>query len=143
AKLENAKRLSDVNPQTSEYVWPTVELVTWRSLDGAELQGLLYKPSDFSLRNQYPMVAYFYEKSSDTMHRYQTPAPSASTINIAYFVSNGYCVFVPDIPSKISYPGESAVSAIVPGVNSILERGFVDPKRVGIQGQSWGGYQVA
>ena len=143
AKLENGKRLSDVNPQTSEYVWPTVELVKWRSLDGVELQGLLYKPSDFSLRNQYPMVAYFYERSSDGMHRYQTPAPSASTINIAYFVSNGYCVFVPDIPYKIGYPGESAVSAIVPGVNSILERGFVDPKRVGIQGQSWGGYQVA
>ncbi|MCB0826552.1 MAG: S9 family peptidase [Armatimonadetes bacterium] len=143
ADLSNAEQFSDINPQTEDYVWPTVELVEWRSLDGVMLQGLLYKPSNFSRREQYPMISYFYERSSDGMHRYQTPAPSASTINIAWFVSNGYCVFVPDIPYKEGYPGESAVSAIVPGVNSILERGFVDPKRVGIQGQSWGGYQVA
>ena len=143
ADLRNPQQFSDINPQTKDYVWPTVELVEWRSLDGELLQGLLYKPSNFSYREKYPMISYFYEKLSDTMHRYQTPAPSASTINIAWFVSNGYCVFVPDIPYKEGYPGESAVSAIVPGVNSIIDRGFIDPKRVGIQGQSWGGYQVA
>jgi dipeptidyl aminopeptidase/acylaminoacyl peptidase len=42
----------------------------------------------------------------------------------------------------VGYPGESAISAILPGVQSIVARGFVDPKRLGIQGQSWGGYQV-
>jgi dipeptidyl aminopeptidase/acylaminoacyl peptidase len=135
--------MSDANPQTKDYVWPTVELIDWYSNDGERLQGLLYKPSDFDVTKKYPMITYFYEKSSDTMYRYQTPAPSASTINIAYFVSNGYCVFVPDIPYKVGYPGESAVSAVVPGVHKVLDMGFVDPKRVGIQGQSWGGYQVA
>ena len=143
AKLENPRKFSDVNPQTSEYVWPTVELVEWTSLDGQKLQGLLYRPEDMDYTKKYPMITYFYERSSDGLYRYQTPAPSASTVNIAYFVSNGYCVFVPDIPYKVGYPGESAVSAIVPGVHKVLDMGFVDPKRVGIQGQSWGGYQVA
>ena len=142
-RLEGGRRASDANPQTHDYVWPTVELVEWRSGDGVPLQGLLYRPDDFDPTKKYPMVTYFYEQSSDTMHRYQTPAPSASTINISYFVSNGYCVFVPDIPYKVGYPGESAVSAIVSGVNHVLDMGFVDPKRLGIQGQSWGGYQVA
>jgi dipeptidyl aminopeptidase/acylaminoacyl peptidase len=143
ARIEDPRRFSNVNPQTKDYVWPTVELVEWTSLDGAPLQGLLYRPDDFDFSKKYPMVTYFYERMSDGLYRYQTPAPSASTINIAYFVSNGYCVFVPDIPYKVGYPGESAVSAIVPGVHKVLEMGFVDPKRVGIQGQSWGGYQVA
>ncbi len=143
ARLENGKQFSDANPQTKDYVWPTVELVEWTSLDGEKLQGLLYKPDNFDYRQKYPMLTYFYEKSSQGLFGYQTPAPSASTINIAYFVSNGYCVFVPDIPYKVGYPGESAVSAIVPGVHKVLDMGFVDPKRVGIQGQSWGGYQVA
>ena len=31
----------------------------------------------------------------------------------------------------------------MPGVLSILEQGFVDPDRIGIQGHSWGGYQIA
>ncbi|MEX2242677.1 MAG: prolyl oligopeptidase family serine peptidase [Fimbriimonadaceae bacterium] len=142
ARLTDSKKFSDANPQTAEYVWPTVELVEWNSGDGERLQGLLYRPDDFDPAKKYPMIAYFYERSSDGLHRYQTPAPSASTVNVAYFVSNGYCVFMPDIPYKVGYPGESAVSAIVSGVNRVLDMGFVDPKRVGIQGQSWGGYQV-
>jgi dipeptidyl aminopeptidase/acylaminoacyl peptidase len=143
ARLEDGKRFSDANPQTADYVWPTVELVEWISLDGERLQGLLYRPDNFDFRQKYPMITYFYERSSQGLYGYQTPAPSASTINIAYFVSNGYCVFVPDIPYKVGYPGESAVSAIVSGVNKVLDMGFVDPGRLGIQGQSWGGYQVA
>src|ERR1043166_3336861 len=58
------------------------------------------------------------------------------------YCSNGYVVFVPDIPYKIGYPGESAMSAIMPGVQSILTRGYIDPKRLGLQGQSWGRYQT-
>ena len=36
-----------------------------------------------------------------------------------------------------------AAKAIIPGVQSLVAKGFVDPKRVGITGQSWGGYQSA
>ncbi len=142
SELKDAVRFSDINPQITEYIWPTAELIEWRSLEGEELQGLIYKPSNFDPAKKYPMIAYFYEKSSDNLHNYQTPAPSASVINIAWFTSNGYIVFVPDIPYKIGYPGESAVSSIVPGCNAVISRGYVDPARVGIQGQSWGGYQV-
>jgi len=137
------KQITDANPQQANYNWLTNELVRWRSNDGDALQGILYKPEDFDATKSYPMITYFYERRSDTLNAYVPPAPSASSINIPYFVSNGYLVFIPDIPYKIGYPGESAVSAIVPGVNSIVDRGYVDPKRLGIQGQSWGGYQVA
>lgn len=142
-QLSNPKKFSDANPQTKDFVWPTVELVEWTSLDGQPLQGKLYRPNNFDIGKSYPMITYFYEKDSDTLHQYQTPAPSASTINIAWFVSNGYMVFVPDITYKTGYPGEGAVSCIVSGVNKVVGMGNVDPKRLGIQGQSWGGYQVA
>jgi dipeptidyl aminopeptidase/acylaminoacyl peptidase len=58
-------------------------------------------------------------------------------------VSNGYLVFVPDIHYETGYPGPSALKSIVPGVEAIMARGYVDPKGLGIQGQSWGGYQTA
>jgi hypothetical protein len=35
------------------------------------------------------------------------------------------------------------VKSIVPGVQSLIGQGLRDPKRVGIGGQSWGGYQTA
>ena len=89
------------------------------------------------------MISYFYERSSDGLHSYRAPAPSASTINLTYFASNGYLVFVPDIKYELGLPGPSAYDCIVPGVLSIVDRGFVDKDNMAIQGQSWGGYQVA
>jgi len=141
-KFENPVKITDANPQQKHYNWLKSELVTWTSSDGIPLQGILYKPEDFDYGKKYPMISYFYERNSDTLHNYLSPAPSASTINIPLFVSQGYLVFVPDIPYKTGTPGLSALNAIVPGVNSIVSRGYVDPKKLGIQGQSWGGYQV-
>ena len=59
------------------------------------------------------------------------------------YVSNGYIVFVPDIVYRIGFPGESAMNCVMPGVTSLIEKGFVDEKNIGIQGHSWGGYQIA
>ena len=114
------------------------------SFDGQKLQGLLYKPENFDPSKKYPMIAYFYERSSDGLHNYSAPAPSASTINRTYAVSNGYLIFVPDIPYVIGYPGQSAYNAVVSGTYALLDQfDFIDPERLGLDGQSWGGYQIA
>lgn len=137
------KRLSTANPQQEEYNWGTVELVNWKSFSGLELEGLLYKPEDFDSTQKYPMVVYFYETYSDRMHSHYKPQPQWSIINITYFVSNGYVVFVPDIKYREGHPGKSAYDCIVSGTEKIVSEGFVDETKIGIQGQSWGGYQVA
>jgi len=125
------------------YLWGTVELVKWTSSDGVPLQGLLYKPENFDPTKKYPMIVYFYDISNDQLNQHYQPSPSASTIHRTMFVSNGYLVFVPDIVYKEGFPGESAYSCIVSGVMSQIAKGFVDEKNIGIQGQSWGGYQTA
>ena len=137
------RRMSEANPQQAEYTWGTSELVDWRSGDGEILQGVLYKPEGFDESRQYPMMVYFYERLSDNLHNYVVPSPGGSSINISFYVSRGYLVFTPDIPYRDGYPGESAMKAVVPGVLELIDRGFVDPKRVGVQGHSWGGYQIA
>lgn len=139
----NRKRITDANPQQKQYSWGTAEHITYRSNDGDELRGILYSPDKVDYVKKHPMIVYFYERDSELLHTYRSPAPSASTINIPLFVSQGYVVLVPDIKYKTGYPGESAVSCILPATQEAIRRGFVDPKRVGIQGQSWGGYQVA
>jgi dipeptidyl aminopeptidase/acylaminoacyl peptidase len=139
----NPQKISNANPQHSEYLWGSVELVDWRSDDGVPLEGLLFKPENFDPKKKYPMLVYFYERNAETLHNYRSPAPSASTINIPLFVSQGYLVFVPDIIYKDGYPGESAYHSIIPGVQSLVAKGFVDEKNMALQGQSWGGYQVA
>ena len=89
------------------------------------------------------MLVYFYERNSDRLHRYYTPAAGRASINVSFYVSRGYVVFIPDIPYKVGQPGASAADAILSGVKSVLSMGFVDEERVGMQGHSWGGYQTA
>ncbi|MDT8402306.1 MAG: prolyl oligopeptidase family serine peptidase [Bacteroidales bacterium] len=143
-RFEDPLKISETNPQQDEYIWGTSELVEWKSFDGQKLQGILYKPENFDPSKKYPMIVYFYELSSDGLYRHYTPAPSASTINRIYAVSNGYLVFVPDIPYVEGYPGQSCYNAVVSGTYALLERyDFIDRTKLGLDGQSWGGYQIA
>jgi len=137
------KRLTDVNPGQEDYLWGSVEMVHWTSADGVDLDGLLYKPENFSPDSSYPMIVYFYEKYSNGLHNHYTPKPSRSTVNFTYYVSNAYLVFVPDIVYKTGFPGQSAYNSVVSGTLQLMQNPWVDKEHVGIQGQSWGGYQVA
>lgn len=139
----NVKKISNANPQIKNYLWGSVEMVNWTSLDNIPLQGLLYKPENFDPKKKYPMIVYFYEKNSDNIHSHYVPAPIRSFINYSLYTSNGYIVFVPDIVYKTGFPGESAYNCIMPGVLNLTAKGFVDEKHIGVQGHSWGGYQTA
>ena len=141
--LKKETRLSAINPQQADYNWFTAELVEWTTPKGYKSKGILYKPEDFDPTKKYPMLVYFYEKMSETIYGYKTPAPSPSALPIAYFASNDYLVFVPDISYEVGHPGQSAVEFINSGVESLKKNAWVDGKHIGIQGQSWGGYQVA
>jgi len=139
----NEKRLTDANPQQKDYLWGTAEVVKWTSLDGKQLEGLLYKPENFDPAKKYPMIVNFYEKSSTELNRHRIPEPGRSTIDYHYYTSNGYLVFNPDVYYTDGYPGQSSYNCVMPGIMSIIDKGFVDEKHIGAQGHSWGGYQVA
>jgi len=68
---------------------------------------------------------YFYESLSDNLHQYHAPS-GRNVINPAVYASNGYLVFFPDIHYTDGFPGRSAMQSIVPGVQSLIARGYVD-----------------
>ncbi len=138
-----AHLVTNANPQQSEYRWATVELIEWRSDNGTPLQGLLYTPDDFDPSRQYPMMVYFYERSSQNLHTHYPPFAHRSVIRPTFYASRGYIIFIPDIVYRTGYPGQSALDAVIPGMHEVLRRGYVDPERIGVQGHSWGGYQIA
>ena len=136
-------KITNANPQQSQFNWGTAELIRWTSLDGKELEGVIYKPADFDPGKKYPMIANFYEKNSSTLYSYRIPEAHRSTVDYHMYTGNGYIIFNPDIVYKEGYPGESAYNCIMPGITTILNAGYVDKARIGAQGHSWGGYQVA
>ena len=140
---KTSEKLTDINPQMNDYKWGTPELFSWTSYDGEPLQGIVYKPEDFDESKKYPVMIYFYERHSDNLYRYMSPAPSASTINIPVFSSNDYIVFTPDIKYKVGQPGKDAYNSVVSGAEALAKNNWVDKDNMAIQGQSWGGYQVA
>jgi acetyl esterase/lipase len=140
---ESSEKLTGINPQMEEYNWGRAELFSWSSFTGIPLKGVLYKPEDFDPAKQYPVMIYFYEQHSDELYRWFTPAPSRSVINIPFFVSRGYIVFTPDIHYTVGNPGMDAYNAVVAGAAALAKNRWVDEKNMAIQGQSWGGYQVA
>ncbi len=136
-------RLSELNPQQAGYNWGTAELVSWTTPKGYTSKGILYKPENFDPAKKYPMLVYFYETLSKGLYSYLPPAPTPSRLPISYFVSNGYLVFAPDIHYITGHPGGSAVEFVNSGVEALKKNSWVDGAHIGLQGQSWGGYQVA
>ena len=141
-----AVRLTDANPQMADISWGTAQLVEWYAYDGKKSQGVLYLPEGFdaSAKDAYPMLTVFYETGSEMLYWPYRMEPSWSWINYPFYVSRGYAVFVPDIHYTGGVPGECAYNYVCSGVEEICRRyPAIDSKRVGIDGQSWGGYQTA
>ncbi len=140
--MKTFERVSDANPQRREFAWGSAEQITYRNADGVPLSALLVKPANFDPAKKYPLMVYIYERLSQNLHEFVAPAPS-HRINASYYASNGYVVLMPDIAYTIGYPGASALKCVVPATQKVIDMGFIDPARVGIQGHSWGGYQIA
>ena len=139
--FKDMKKISDANPQQSEYVWGESELIHYINADGKKLRAILTRPDNFDPSKKYPLMVYIYEELSEGLHTYRAPAPGTS-ISIPRYVSNGYVVLQPDIVYDTGYPGEAAEKCVIPAVNTVVAQGHIDPARIGIQGHSWGGYQI-
>lgn len=136
----NFKRLSNFDIQKS-YNWYSSNLVKWKIANGQVQQGILYKPENFSPNKKYPVIIYYYEKSSFLLNSYLPPGLSDGLLNIPYFVSNGYLVFVPDINFKLGYPGRSAYNTVISATKQLLlNRKYIDPQHIGLYGHSYGAY---
>ena len=140
--FKNPKKVSNGDAQRAAFNWGTGELVKFKNVDGVALQGLLLKPDNFDPKKKYPMIVFIYERLSQGLYAFRNPGPGTS-INPTYYVSNGYLIFMPDIVYTTGYPGPSALKCVLPAIQAVVDRGFVDENNIGIQGHSWGGYQIA
>ncbi len=137
------RKVTDVNPQRADYKWGTVQQVEWTNYDGKVNQGLLYLPDDYDKNKSYPTIVAFYETHTPEMHLHPVPGLSHAMIDVPTYVSKGYIVFQPDVYFEIGNPGKSSYNAVVSGTKALIDRGIIDPKRVGLQGHSWSGFQTA
>jgi dipeptidyl aminopeptidase/acylaminoacyl peptidase len=135
------RAVSHFHPQ-DRYNWLTSELLTWKTFNGKQAQGILYKPENFESHKKYPVILCFYEQLSDGLNKFLMPELSRGPMNIPLFVSHGYLVFCPDIHYKVGRAGASAYDYVVSAAKMLMKMQSVDIQRMGIQGHSWGGFEV-
>lgn len=142
ANFTNIEKVTNVGTQMAAYTWGAGELMAFNNAKGVPLKAAVYKPENFDPRKKYPLMVYIYERVSQDVHSFVNPTPS-NGVNRSLYVSNGYVVLMPDIAYTIGKPGQSAMDAVMPAIDKLVAQGFIDEKAIGIQGHSWGGYQIA
>ncbi|HVS95335.1 MAG TPA: prolyl oligopeptidase family serine peptidase, partial [Puia sp.] len=139
--------LSNSQPQ-EHYNWLKAELVTWKLPGGSPSQGVLYKPENFNPKNKYPLIFYIYRGLSHLVYGFPDPGFAEARINVPWFVSRGYLVFMPDVHFTISSEtgevnGESVVNAVESAAKYLTGFSWVDANKLGVQGHSFGGFEAS
>jgi dipeptidyl aminopeptidase/acylaminoacyl peptidase len=141
-ELTDARQVTRTNDFQADYAWGRSSLVDYRNSRSERLQGALYYPAGYVPGRRYPMIVYVYERLSQGVHNYVVPS-ERSPYNASVFTANGYFVLHPDIVFRPRDPGIAALDCVTAAVRAVLATGMVDPKRVGLVGHSWGGYEAS
>ena len=140
--FSNPRKLTDVNPNISEFAWGTSELTEWLSIDGTPLQGVVIKPGNYEEGKRYPVLVYYYRFFSQRLHEFNQPAVNHRP-SFPLYASNGYVVFLPDVRFEVGRPGLASTKSVVPGVQHLIDIGLADADAIALHGHSWSGYQTA
>jgi dipeptidyl aminopeptidase/acylaminoacyl peptidase len=133
-------KVTDVDPFITEYAWGSRRQIDFKNSKGVRLQGTLTLPANYVPGRTYPMLVYIYERQSDGYHNFPLPIFDDRP-HVPEYASRGYLVFQPDIVYETGKPGTSALDCVTSGVKQVIALGYADPKRLGLQGHSWGGYE--
>jgi len=145
------ERLTDHNPWLADEEMATQEVVSYTARDGMELQGLLIHPFDREEGSTYPLITIVH--GGPEAH-YDDGWLTSYSMAGQMAAARGYAVFYPNYRGSTgrgeafakSSQGDLAGSEfddIVDGVDALIDRGLVDPDRVGVTGGSYGGYATA
>lgn len=142
ANFQSVRRLTHLNPQLNKYKLGEAQLVEWHSLDGALLKGALLLPPGYRKGVRYPLVVWVYsgDRGSEFVNRFGLA--DAGPFNLQLLATRGYAVLFPDIPEDPVAPMLNIAKCVLPGINHLIKAGVVDPDRIGVIGQSYGGYSA-
>jgi len=142
-EFNDTLKITNIYPELKDFEWGKSIPYKWANAKGDTIEGYLVTPYNFDSTKKYPMLVYIYETFSESTYEFYHPRMSHRPCYQLYN-SNGYLVFVPDIHyPKAGSPGDNALDCVTSGVKMLISKGFVDPKKIALQGHSWGAYQTA
>jgi len=142
--------LTSMTDQTKSLVLGTRELVSWKSTDGTDIEGVLIKPADFDPAKKYPLLCIIHGGPTG-VDRPALLSPDTRTYPADIWAARGAVIL------KVNYRGSAGYGEafrrlnvrnlgvgdawdVISGVDNLIAKGFVDRNRVACMGWSQGGY---
>jgi dipeptidyl aminopeptidase/acylaminoacyl peptidase len=146
------KKVTDMTAQVQNWNLGTPEMISWRSQDGIEIEGVLYKPANYDPNRKYPLFIDIHGGPADTSRPKLSPAEYAYPAQV--FLAKGALVLKPNYRGSGGYGaafrasnvrnwGTGEMWDVMSGVDHLIEIGIADPNRLAAMGSSWGGYVSA
>ena len=144
------RALTTMTEQTKPFALGTREVIAWKSQDGATIEGVLIKPADFDPSKKYPLLCIIHGGPTG-VDRPALLAPDTRYYPSDIWAARGALVL------KVNYRGSAGYGEkfrklnvrnlgvgdawdVISGVDFLIGKGWVDPKRVASMGWSQGGY---
>ena len=121
--------------------------IEYRGLDGQDLKAWVILPIGYREGTKYPLVTWVYAGSVAR----EKPTSLANlndaiSLNLQLLAAHGYGVLLPSMPLSAegvtSDPYMELSKGVLPAVDKTVELGIADPKRLGVMGQSYGGFST-
>ena len=137
-------RITDFNHKLWSHLNLTApEEINYTSFDGKRIQGWIQKPPDFDPNKKYPLILNIHGGPHTAYgwvfdHEFQWMA--ARGYVVLYVNPRGSTSYGQEFGNIIQYhyPGEDYRDLMI-GVDEVLKRGYVDPKKLAVTGGSGGG----
>jgi dipeptidyl aminopeptidase/acylaminoacyl peptidase len=143
------RALTDMTGQAADLVVGSRELISWKSKDGAVIEGVLIKPADFDPSKRYPLLCIIHggptgiDRPILLAETRTYPADiwvgrGALVLKVNYRGSAGYGEKFRSL--NVGNLGVGDAWDVLSGIDYLIQKGWVDPARIGCMGWSQGGY---
>jgi dipeptidyl aminopeptidase/acylaminoacyl peptidase len=128
------------------------EVITWKSKDGQQIEGLLTYPVGYQTGQRVPLILNVHGGPAGVFQ--QTFVGGRGVYPLATFASHGYAILRPNPRGSSGYGAEFRRANIrdwgfgdyqdlMTGVDRVIEMGVADPERLGVMGWSYGGFMTS
>lgn len=146
------RRLSGVNQDVVGRAVPKVEVVSWTSPDGMDVEGILTYPLGYEEGESYPLVLSIHGGPAESFSQSYFGQPDVYPY--ATWAAKGYAVLRPNPRGSTGYGadfrkaniadwGGGPYTDLMAGVDKVIDMGLADPNRLAVVGWSYGGYMTA
>jgi dipeptidyl aminopeptidase/acylaminoacyl peptidase len=140
------ERLS-LNAHLAAVDWGRTQLVDYRGADGQPLKAAVMLPPGYRPGRRYPTLFWVYPGYRPAgLDDYFLDPYMGGFYNLHLFAARGYVVAIPSIPLKRDGPASELFAeiprSVLPAADRLVELGIAHPDRLGLMGQSFGGYAV-